>query len=92
MQHTSASIIDNIFIDSSRIDNYFTSPCYSGVSDHDAQLMTTYNINNMQSISNLGFIRKISPTSLMDYNFKLSSKFREDIFEGNDINKTFNYV
>jgi len=50
--HTPASIIDNIFIDYSRIDNYFTFPYYDGISDHDAQLSTIYNINNVQSISN----------------------------------------
>jgi len=92
MQHTSASIINNIFTVYSRTDNHSTSPYYSGILDHDAQLITIYNINNMQSISNLCVIRKINPASLMDFNFKLSSEFRKDIFEDNDVNKTFNYV
>jgi hypothetical protein len=49
---TTASIIDNIFTDYSRIHNYFIFPYYDGISDHDAQLITIYNINNLQSISN----------------------------------------
>jgi hypothetical protein len=77
MQHASTSLIDNIFIVYSRIDNYSTFPYYSGISDHDSQLVTIYNINNMQSISNLCVIRKINPTSLMDFNFELSSELRE---------------
>ena len=80
MQHTSTFIIDNIFIDYCRINKYSTSPCYSGISDHDAQLITIYNINNMHSLSNLCVIKKISPTPLTDFIFKLSSEFREDIF------------
>jgi hypothetical protein len=49
LQHKTASIIGNSFIDYSRIDNYSTSPCYSGISDHDAKLITIYNTNNSQS-------------------------------------------
>jgi hypothetical protein len=87
-QHTSASIINNIFIDYSRIDNYSTFPCYNGISDHDSQLITIYNVNNLESISDLHIIRKVNQTSLIDFNFKLSFELREDIFEGNDIHKT----
>jgi len=50
--HTTASITDNICIDYPRIDNTFTSPYYDGISGHDAQLITIYNINNSQSTSN----------------------------------------
>jgi exonuclease III len=59
-QCTSVSIIDNIFIDYSRINNYSISPCYNGISDHDGQLIKIYNTINSQPMSNLYVIRKIN--------------------------------
>lgn len=71
------------------MDNYSTSPSYSGTSDHDAQLITIYEINHSQYSSNSHVISKINQISLKA--FKLSFELWEDILEGNDTNKTFNY-
>jgi hypothetical protein len=84
-QRTSVSITDNIFIDYSRINNYSISPCYNGISDHDDQLITTYNTHthnaiNSQPMSNSYGIRKINQTTLTEFNFKLSFEAWEDIF------------
>jgi len=39
LQNTSATAVDNIFIDTSKFPNYLVSPLHDDVSDHDAQLM-----------------------------------------------------
>jgi len=46
-QGTSSTKINNIFIDNSKIPNYTVSPFFSGLSDHDAQLL----IINIQTCS-----------------------------------------
>ena len=40
LQNKSAKTIDNIFIDTSKFRNYVVSPLHTGLSDHDAQLIT----------------------------------------------------
>ena len=45
LQNKSATTIDNIFIDTSKFPNYVVSPLYTGLSDHDAQLITLSNID-----------------------------------------------
>jgi hypothetical protein len=90
MQRTSVSIIDNIFIDYSRRNNYSIFPCYNGLSDHDDQLITLYNTINSQPMSNSYVIRKINQTTLVEFNFKLRFEAWEGIFSCKDINVAFN--
>jgi len=40
IQNTSATAIDNMFLDSSRLKDHLVTPIYNGLSDHDAQLLT----------------------------------------------------
>jgi len=42
IQKNSATAIDNIFIDTSKMGNYTISPIINGLSDHDAQIITLY--------------------------------------------------
>jgi endonuclease/exonuclease/phosphatase family metal-dependent hydrolase len=44
-QSIPSTTIDNIFIDNSKISIYTVSPFFSGLSDHDAQLLTIKDIN-----------------------------------------------
>jgi hypothetical protein len=44
IQKKSATAIDNIFIDISKMGNYFISPTINGLSNHDAQLITLHSI------------------------------------------------
>jgi hypothetical protein len=39
LQNKSATAIDSIFADTSKFPNYIVSPLYTGLSDHDAQLI-----------------------------------------------------
>ena len=45
IQNTSATAIDNICINVSKLDEYIISPITNGMSDHDAQLIVINNIN-----------------------------------------------
>jgi hypothetical protein len=44
IQNSSSIAMDNIFIDSTRLNSSCTSPTVNGLSDHDAQLHTVNNI------------------------------------------------
>ena len=46
IQKNSATAIDNIFIDTSKMGNYSISPIINGLSDHDAQLITLHSYNS----------------------------------------------
>ena len=45
VQNGSASIIDNIFIDASKNENYTICPLLNGLSDHDAQIIILNYLN-----------------------------------------------
>jgi hypothetical protein len=45
-QNESSTVIDNIFVDNSRLQSSSTSPLINGLSAHDAQLLTINNIYN----------------------------------------------
>jgi hypothetical protein len=55
IENYSSSAIDNVFIDSSRIEHSSMEPVINGLSDHDAQLLV---IKNIESISNYHNYRK----------------------------------
>jgi exonuclease III len=44
IQNNSSTAIDNIFVDSIRLNSSSTSPIINGLTDHDAQLLTVNNI------------------------------------------------
>jgi hypothetical protein len=88
-QNSTISIIDNIFLEYSGVYNCYILPCYNGISDHDAQQLTIYNIDNLQSIPNSYVKRKVNQTAVMELNFQLSFELWEDIFKGKDINENF---
>jgi hypothetical protein len=48
-QNKSSTAIDNIFVNNSRLKSSYTSPLINGLSDHDAQFLTT---NNMSAATN----------------------------------------
>jgi hypothetical protein len=45
LQNKSAKAVDKIFIDTSEFPNYVVSPLYTGLSDHDAQLIMLSDID-----------------------------------------------
>jgi hypothetical protein len=45
LQQSSATAIDNIFIDTTTCGRYSIAPIINGLSDHDAQVLTLYSIS-----------------------------------------------
>ena len=58
--NNSATLIDNIFIDSRR--HYTIKPCINGPSDHDAQLITLNKFSLPLSNTEPTYIRNINKT------------------------------
>jgi len=66
VQNTSATAIDNIFIDVSQLDSYMVTLIINGVSDHDAQLLTISTECSHVSIHKFKTIRKINKYTISD--------------------------
>ena len=89
-QNNSSSIIDNIFIDSTRFEHYSIFPLTNGLSDHDAQMLII-SIPQSQPPEHLTrYIRKVNKHTITDFQFNLSYETWDSIFEGDDVNEIFN--
>jgi hypothetical protein len=89
IQNNSYSIIDNIFINTSKFTNYTVYPIINGLSDHDAQNLIIHNIFN-QHDNRIEYKREINDATIADFNNKLSYESWEDVFAERDINTAFN--
>ena len=84
----SISMIDNIFIDVSR--NYTLEPYINGLSDHDAQVITTDNACALNVNTDPYCVRIINKNSIAQFKLQLSWESWEGVFGGNDVNLMFN--
>jgi len=90
IQKNSATAIDNIFIDTSKMGNYIISPIINGLSDHDAQSITLYcNIPRPPS-KNYRLIRNTNGHTINDFLTKLSYETWDTVFSTDDVNIMFN--
>jgi hypothetical protein len=87
IQNSSATAIDNIFIDITRNGNYAICPLVNGLSDHDAQIMKLNNINVIRQSSETKTLRNFNKYSITEFQIKLSY---DNIFGENDVNTIFN--
>jgi len=71
-QQKSATAIDNIFIDATRIGNYTVYPIINGMSDHDAQSKTFHISNPKPPTLKRMLIRSINEHTINDFPLKLS--------------------
>jgi hypothetical protein len=69
---TSASIIDNIFLDISRFEDYSVRPLSNDLSDHDAQIVTIKILLQTQS-DRIKIVRKVNKHTISDFLYKLSN-------------------
>jgi hypothetical protein len=90
LQNKSATTVDNIFIDTSKFPNYVVSPLYTGLSDHDARLITLSNIDIKIQNPKLKIIRRIDTYAILHFWYKLSFEAWDSIFDSNDVNSVFN--
>jgi hypothetical protein len=86
------TIIDNIFINKYKNENYLVSPLINGLSDHDAQVLSLFNIILPDDRKELYSYRIISKNSLNEVQISLSYEAWENVFsnDDNDTNTIFN--
>ena len=81
----SPSLIDNIFINTSKYKEYTICPVINGLSDHDAQIITLDNILIQNDYKYAYSGRRINSSSLMDFNSNLSYESWYNIFTNEDV-------
>jgi hypothetical protein len=89
INNTSASALDNFFIDASRYKDFSVIPFWNDLSDHDAQILTINIPVQKQSVRSK-LIRKMDKHMILDFIFKLSNESWDGVFNNNDINLMFN--
>jgi len=92
-QGTCSTMIDNIFIDNSKIPNYTVSPFFNGMSDHDTQLLIVKDIN-LQSQGHYVYVtRSMNKYSINEFKISLSYETWVCVFGLNnnpDVDTLFN--
>ena len=91
LQNNSATAIDNIFIDTSKFDNYGILAIINGLSDHDAQLITINDIHLKVLNNTPRFIRRFNEHGILDFRIKLSLETWDNVFENNDMNSMYSF-
>ena len=90
VQNTSATAIDNIFIDASQLESYTVTPIINGVSDHDAQLLIITTDYSLAPTHTPKTIRKINKYTISDFIDKLNCESWDTVFNNEDVNTMFN--
>ena len=90
IQGNSCTIIDNIFINTFKFNNFSVYPTINGLSDHDAQCLILHDILKYKLNANALFNRKFDKLSIADFNNKLSYELWDNVFSENDVNTSFN--
>ena len=86
----SATDIDNIFIDISKMGNYSICRIINGLSDHNAKSITLHSFNQRPPPKKCMLMRKINEHTINDFLNKLSYKTWDTIFSADGVNKMFN--
>ena len=89
-QKSSATAIDNIFIDIAKKGNYSICPIINGLSDHDAQSITLHSFNLRPPTKKSMLIKKINEQTINDFLIKLNYETLDTIFSTDDISNMFN--
>jgi len=90
VQNTSATAIDNIFINVFQFESYMVTPLINGVSDHDAELLILSTDNSIVPIHKFKTVRKINKYTIYGFIDKLSCESWDTIFNSEDVNAMFN--
>jgi hypothetical protein len=89
INNTSASAIDNFFMDISCFEDFLVTPFLNDLFDHDAQILTI-NIPIQIHPDKTKFIRKIDKHTTFDFIYNLSNKIWGSVFDATDANLMFN--
>jgi hypothetical protein len=91
VSNTSATLIDNIFINRNTNKTFSITPLPNGLSDHDAQLLTLSRAPFLNFSSSSVTRRLINDNTIIEFKNNLSTEYWADIFNINDdINTMFN--
>jgi len=87
----SISAIDNIFIDTTKVDTYEVIPVINWLSDHDAQIINLNTLYNNKSHGYQTYFRwNINKYTMAEFQNSLSYESWDQVFDGDDVNKIFN--
>jgi hypothetical protein len=90
----SRTIIDNIFLDTTKIINFETHSLPNGLSDHEAQMLEIYShiLKCNKSNYKVKTIGKVDLYSIKEFKDKLSEELWQNIFDiiNGDVNSNFN--
>jgi len=89
MNNTSASAIDNLFMDISLFEDFLVTPFWNDLSDHDAQILTI-NIPTQIHPDKPKPIRKIDKHTIFDFIYNLSNETWDSVFNVTDVSLMFN--
>jgi hypothetical protein len=90
LQNTSATATDNMFLDTTRLEEYTAIPITNGLSDHDTQLSTIKTKVSYRHGSKLQTFRKLNDYTISDFINKLSNESWDMVFKREDINDMVN--
>ena len=90
VENTSATAVDNIFIDVSQLESYTATPIINDISDHDAQLLIISTDYSHVPIHKLKTVRKINKYTISDFIDELNCESWDSIFNSEDVNPMFN--
>ena len=83
----SVTLIDNIFIDNKR--SCTIKPCSNGLSEHDGQILTLFNLPISCNSIKYIYTRRIDNT-IADFQLQLSYEQWDNVFGNNNVNEIFN--
>ena len=86
----SVSTIDNIFINIVKYNNFIVYPLVNSMSDHDAQIIVLHDITIPNDNNYFHFTRTLNKSSVLNFNFKLTYEFWDNVFSYNVVNLSFN--
>jgi hypothetical protein len=90
LQNTSATAIDNMFLDTTRLEEYTVIPISNGLSVHDAQSLTISTNVSYIPVQKLRTVRKFNNVAISDFINKLSNESWDTVFNNEDVNDMFN--
>jgi hypothetical protein len=64
-------VLDNIFIDVTKNENYIRCPLINGLSNHDAQIIKLNNFNVQEQYNGTPIIRNFNEYTITDFKIKL---------------------
>jgi hypothetical protein len=88
--NSSASTINNIFINTVKFNDFIVHSLINGISDHDAQIIALHDIITQKESNYFYFTKKFNKSLALDFNIKLSYESCDSVSSHNDVNLSFN--